>query len=110
MDGALSVWNNSVMAKLYDRVEWKRLRLEQLRAAPFCAFCNAQGHLVPATVVDHRIPHRGDEALFFDRGNLQSLCKRCHDGAKQALEKSGTLRGGDSNGIPLDPAHPWHRS
>lgn len=94
---------------LYDRALWKRLRLEQLKDEPFCVFCKAQGRTVPATVVDHRIPHRGDEGLFFDGGNLQSLCKVCHDGTKQRFEKSGSLRGGDQNGAPLDPEHHWNR-
>ncbi|MEP2204764.1 MAG: HNH endonuclease signature motif containing protein [Tateyamaria sp.] len=43
--------------------------------------CNA-----PATVVDHIIPHRGDEALFNDRNNLQSLCTPCHSRYKQRSE------------------------
>jgi 5-methylcytosine-specific restriction protein A len=30
-------------------------------------------------VVDHIVPHRGDERLAFDRDNLQGLCKSCHD-------------------------------
>lgn len=32
-----------------------------------------------ATVVDHIIPHRGDQKLFWDRSNWQALCKSCHD-------------------------------
>lgn len=94
--------------KLYDRAEWKRLRLEQLRREPFCAFCKAQGRLVPATIVDHVQRHRGDEALFFDPNNLQSLCKQHHDSTKQRMEKSGVEVGGDVAGIPLDPAHHWN--
>jgi len=30
-------------------------------------------------VVDHIQPHRGDQLLFWDRTNWQTLCKRCHD-------------------------------
>ena len=29
--------------------------------------------------VDHIIPHRGDQKLFWDRNNWQALCKPCHD-------------------------------
>ena len=32
-----------------------------------------------ATVVDHRTPHNGDEALLYDWDNLQSMTKACHD-------------------------------
>ncbi|MFG1256325.1 HNH endonuclease signature motif containing protein [Xanthobacter flavus] len=38
-------------------------------------------------VCDHVRPHRGDPALFWDEGNLQTLCKPCHDGAKQSAER-----------------------
>jgi hypothetical protein len=31
-----------------------------------------------ATLVDHIIPHREDEGLFWLEGNWQSLCNRCH--------------------------------
>ena len=37
------------------------------------------GMLTPATVVDHVIPHRGDQKLFWDEDNWQALCKSCHD-------------------------------
>ena len=46
---------------------------------PLCAFCQAEGKVVPATVVDHIIPHRGDQRLFWDQTNWESLCKGCHD-------------------------------
>lgn len=32
-----------------------------------------------ATVVDHIVPHRGDDRLFWDEENWQALCKNCHD-------------------------------
>lgn len=38
-------------------------------------------------VCDHIRPHRGDEALFWDQDNLQTLCKPCHDKVKQAEER-----------------------
>ena len=30
-------------------------------------------------LLDHIIPHRGDQKLFWDEGNWQALCKACHD-------------------------------
>lgn len=90
-------------------LRWKRERLEHLRAHPWCVMCEQQGHRTPATVVDHIKPHRGDETLFWDRSNWQSLCKCHHDGAKQRQERSGSLRGCDVNGLPLDPEHHWNR-
>ncbi|HOO52277.1 MAG TPA: HNH endonuclease signature motif containing protein, partial [Alphaproteobacteria bacterium] len=44
-----------------------------------CVECERKGHVIPATVVDHIIPHRGDETLFWDESNWQALCKKCHD-------------------------------
>jgi len=68
-----------------------------------------RGKVTAATVADHKTPHKGDEGLFFDELNLQSLCKPCHDSAKQRLEKSGHLIGCDESGVPLDPGSHWHR-
>ena len=59
---------------------WRQeLRPGQLLREPFCRECAAQGRRVRATVVDHVTPHRGRWELFSDPGNLQSLCKSCHD-------------------------------
>lgn len=95
--------------RLYDSKAWKDRRRAQLDAFPLCAFCLALGKTRAATVADHVRPHRGDLGEFF-HGPLQSLCATCHSGAKQAEENSGTLRGGDTLGSPLDPGHHWNRS
>lgn len=50
-----------------------------LEAHPLCVQCAKQGKYVRATVVDHIIPHRGDQKLFWDQNNWQPLCKSCHD-------------------------------
>ena len=71
---------------LYNRKVWKQTRLAVLQESPLCVRCMKLGRSIPATVVDHIIPHRGDETLFFDRDNLQSLCKPCHDGWKHRVE------------------------
>lgn len=94
--------------KLYGR-RWKRARLVHLRAHPLCVFCERRGRITAATVVDHKVPHRGDERLFWDRNNWQSLCGTCHDGAKQAQDRGSGLRGADTDGLPIDPDHPWNK-
>ena len=96
------------MSNLYGST-WRKIRARHLAKYPLCVFCGKRGIIEPATCVDHIIPHRQDEELFFDLDNLQSLCSGCHDGAKQALEKSGHLRGSDLAGLPLDAKHPWYR-
>ena len=60
-------------AYLYKDTRWTKISREFLRANPVCCRCGA-----PATVVDHIIPHRGDEELFWDSNNLQPLCFKCH--------------------------------
>ena len=62
----------------YDR-RWRDARAAYLRRHPLCVSCQAEGKLVPATVVDHILPHRGDQSLFWDVNNWQALCKECHD-------------------------------
>ena len=65
---------------LYSSRRWHKLRSVQLKSEPWCAICESRdGIHVPATVVDHITPHRGDMDLFYDTCNLQSLCKPCHD-------------------------------
>lgn len=93
---------------------WRRYRLAQLQAEPLCRFCLDRGLLVPATVVDHIERHDGthSDPRFWDSGNFQSLCKRCHDSVKQAIDRTGRARGFDAQGLPLypDPRRPVLRS
>ena len=69
------------------------LRPGQLLREPFCRECAARGLRVRAEVVDHVTPHRGRWELFADPGNLQSLCKICHD-AKTMRELNEQIRRG----------------
>lgn len=95
---------------LYNTKAWKALRREQLAKEPLCRYCEQQGKVAAANVADHIKPHKGDESLFFDADNLQSLCKTCHDSAKQKAEKRGVTEiGSDTSGSPLDPVHHWNR-
>lgn len=86
---------------------WQKARATFLRSNPLCVDHLKRGHVVAATVVDHVLPHKGDQALFWDSGNWQSLCKLCHDSHKQRLEKGGVVVGCDLSGLPLDPFHHW---
>lgn len=62
----------------YDSARWQRLRAEVLRDAPFCVHCQAERIHRLATEVDHIRKHEGDPRLFWDRANLQGLCKPHH--------------------------------
>lgn len=68
----------------YD-ARWRKARRTYLIDHPFCAECGREGKVAAASVVDHRIPHRGDYAAFWDEDNWQSLCKTHHD-SKTAKE------------------------
>lgn len=68
----------SASARGYGR-RWQKASKAFLRAHPLCEECMKQGRYTRATVVDHIVPHRGDQKLFWDQGNWQALCKRCHD-------------------------------
>lgn len=71
----------------YHTSEWKRLRQAALTADPFCVRCLAKDLVVPATVANHKKPHRGNRDLFFNIDNLEGVCKPCHDSDIQSEEK-----------------------
>ena len=94
--------------KLYKTALWKKLRLNQLSKQPLCCYCEQQGRVTPANVVDHIKPHKGDEILFFKPSNLQSLCYSHHNSTKQREENAGEMIGCDTEGMPIDPNHHWN--
>jgi len=61
---------------------WDQARKAWLDRHPFCVRCGKR-----ADVVDHKIPHRGDKQLFWDRSNWQSLCFTHHNSSKQREER-----------------------
>lgn len=77
----------------YGTKRWQETRREVLiRDNYTCRHCRRVcGGKSPAPdspVVDHVRPHRGDDRLFWEKTNLQTLCKSpCHDQHKQALEQ-----------------------
>lgn len=66
---------------------WQKARLHHLKQHPLCIRCKAEGRVTEATVVDHRVPHRGDQALFWDPDNWDSLCASHHSADKQREER-----------------------
>jgi 5-methylcytosine-specific restriction protein A len=77
----------SAASRGYDS-KWQRERLAYLKQNPICVECKKAGHVVPSKVVDHIVPHKGDQKLFWNRRNWQALCKTCHD-RKTAREDGG---------------------
>lgn len=66
--------------------KWQKYRLSFLQRNPLCVYCLEQGRVTEAKVVDHIEPHRGDQDLFWNTDNHQSLCMSCHSSIKQREE------------------------
>jgi len=77
--------------RLYD-YQWQKASKAYLQRNPLCMYCQRQGRITAATVVDHRIPHRGDPVLFWDEDNWQGLCTPCHSSIKQSEENRSNSR------------------
>lgn len=97
------------MKRLYDSVRWRKARAQYLVVNPLCVMCEARGRVTPATVVDHKIPHKGDYDLFWDRDNWQSLCDNDHNTIKQMQEIHGYSQACGVDGFPVDINHPWNK-
>ncbi|WP_285082717.1 HNH endonuclease [Kingella kingae] len=67
--------------------KWRKARQLFLQNHPLCVYCQRAGKITPANVVDHIVPHQGNQNLFWDNSNWQALCSRCHSSVKQKLEK-----------------------
>ncbi len=74
--------------------EWQNARASYLAEAEnaLCRMHLERRLAVSATVVDHKVPHKGDYTLMWARSNWQPLCKHCHDAIKQAEEAEVRLR------------------
>lgn len=81
---------NQPWRKWYHSAEWKDLRMRVLQRDVFtCQMCKRIEGNTSKLIGDHKKPHHGDRALFFDEGNVWCVCKPCHDGEKQRMERAG---------------------
>jgi len=76
----------SAASRGYDDA-WRKARAAYLYRHPLCVHCTEAGKVTAATELDHKVPHRGDRVLFWDRSNWQGLCKP-HHSSKTATEDS----------------------
>ena len=79
--------------KWYQSKRWRKdIRPGELVKAQFtCLWCRHCDPTGKTLVVDHKVPHRGDEDLFWAEGNRQVLCTTCHNGRKQRDERGGGI-------------------
>ena len=66
---------------------WDVAALAFRRVHPLCLGCEAIGRVKPSALVDHVIPHKGDQGLMWDQANWQACCQWHHDVVKQRLEQ-----------------------
>lgn len=66
---------------------WSKARAGHLLSHPTCVMViNGEKCGKPASVCDHIKPHRGNQSLFWDKANWQSLCTHHHSSTKQSIE------------------------
>lgn len=77
--------------KWYSSTRWGRLRWSVLLRDQFtCQLCGRLEGKTSLLVADHKTPHHGNPRLFWDVGNIWTLCKPCHDGAKREEERASS--------------------
>jgi 5-methylcytosine-specific restriction enzyme A len=77
---------------LYDSRWWKESRAYLLIPGnQHCLTCALKGIRTPANTVAHRIAHKGNVTLFWDRANWQPSCRECN--SRQAVELEGGFGG-----------------
>jgi len=85
------------LAKVYDErrgsarkrgydARWDTAALTFKREHPLCLGCQAVGRVTATYLVDHVVPHRGDQKLFWDETNWQPACEPHGNAIKQQLE------------------------
>jgi 5-methylcytosine-specific restriction endonuclease McrA len=103
----------------YSSARWLRETRAFIALHPLCQ-CGFDC-MQPSEVVDHHLPVKEHDDLFWDRSNWRALADRCHRlksrfeqgerGELAPVQHTGPrVKGCDVRGYPRDPAHPWHRS
>lgn len=78
--------------RFYQSTEWRALRRIVLTERPFCEECLKLGIHTVAGDVDHIVDIKDNPSKFFDRGNLQSLCRSCHSKKTYKASLAGVWR------------------
>jgi 5-methylcytosine-specific restriction enzyme A len=82
---AHDVRRGSARARGYT-TKWDKARATWFRRSPLCVCCEANGVVHQASVLDHVIPHKGDQSLFWNTANWQGLCEWCDKNIKRSIE------------------------
>lgn len=82
----------------YQSAQWKRIRQQVFARDNYICqrtgtLCCGKGNEWNAPVANHKRPHRGNRALFFDVENVETVTKQVHDSIIQAEEATARARG-----------------
>jgi 5-methylcytosine-specific restriction protein A len=97
----------------YNTSRWQKLRAAKLARDPLCDDCLRTGMVVAADTVDHRLAISQGGHPFPALGELSSKCAPCHSrktarGAEAGAARTDKpMKGCTSDGLPIDPLHPW---
>ena len=58
--------------------KWSKTSKDYLADHPWCEDCAKRGVYTVGTEVHHKIKHRGNTTLFWQRDNCVGLCTSCH--------------------------------
>lgn len=67
------------LAKLYGSSRWQKFRDAIKRRRPLCEPCAAKGLTVVGEIVHHLVDPREDMTMAFSPGNVQVVCRACHN-------------------------------
>lgn len=89
---------NAPWRSWYGTARWQKLRLEVFeRDGYICQrtgiICAGKHPASGSPTANHKIPHRGDPALFWDPNNVETVTKEVHDKIIQAEEAKAYARG-----------------
>ena len=68
-----------VVRRMRSTKRYQRWRSEILRNEPLCRACAESGFTVGADEIDHIEPVHLSPERFWDRTNIQPLCRECHE-------------------------------
>jgi len=82
----------------YKTARWERLRRKAFERDEYTCqrsgeICAGTGNDPNSPVANHRIPHHGNPALFWDINNIETVTKRTHDSLIQAEERRAGREG-----------------
>lgn len=80
---------------MYDH-DWEKYRIKYLALNQKCYSCGDK-----STVVDHLVPHQGDEKLFRKTDNHIPLCQICHNKVTALFDRRHRA------GINVNPKIQW---